>query len=156
MKLGYEDTDKKIEIEIYGLVFEIKNVDKLKEYENVEDNDLNREIAAEILRAEDCIVEEAENGYIAVEKVANSKKGYYKLILMDIQMPVMNGYEAVTKIRALENKDLANIPIIAMTANAFREDVQKSLQAGMNAHLSKPVDTVALVLTLGRWITEGK
>ena len=114
----------------------------------VEDNDLNREIVAEILRAEDCIVDEAENGYIAVEKVANSKKGYYKLILMDIQMPVMNGYEAVTKIRALENKDLANIPIIAMTANAFEEDRKRAMEAGMNAHVPKPIDIDNLLGTM--------
>ena len=106
----------------------------------VEDNDLNREIAIEILRAEGCIVDEAENGYVAVEKIANSKVGYYELVLMDIQMPVMDGYEAVTKIRELENKGLANIPIIAMTANAFEEDRKKAIEVGMNAHIPKPID----------------
>ena len=106
----------------------------------VEDNELNREIAAEIIRAEGCIVEEAENGYIAVEKIANSKVGYYDLVLMDIQMPIMDGYEAVAKIRTLDNKGLANIPIIAMTANAFEEDKRKALEIGMNAHISKPID----------------
>ena len=105
-----------------------------------EDNELNREIATEILRAEGCIIEEAENGLVAVEKLINSKVGYYDLILMDIQMPVMNGYEAVSKIRTIENKELANIPIIAMTANAFEEDKKKVLEVGMNAHVSKPID----------------
>ena len=105
-----------------------------------EDNELNREIATEILRAEGCIIEEAENGMVAVEKLVNSKAGYYDLILMDIQMPVMDGYEAVSKIRAIENKKLANIPIIAMTANAFEEDKKKALEVGMNAHVSKPID----------------
>ena len=105
-----------------------------------EDNDLNREIASEILRAEGCIIEEAENGLIAIEKLVNSKVGYYDLILMDIQMPVMDGYEAVTKIRAIENKGYANIPIIAMTANAFEEDKKKALEVGMNDHISKPID----------------
>lgn len=106
----------------------------------VEDNDLNREIATEILRAEGCIIDEAENGQVAVEKVANSKDGYYDLVLMDIQMPVMDGYEAVASIRSLENSQLASIPIIAMTANAFEEDKRKALDTGMNAHISKPID----------------
>ena len=105
-----------------------------------EDNELNREIATEILRAEGCIIEEAENGMVAVEKLVNSKAGYYDLILMDIQMPIMNGYEAVSRIRTIENKELANIPIIAMTANAFEEDKKKALEVGMNAHVSKPID----------------
>ena len=106
----------------------------------VEDNDLNREIASEILRAEGCIVEEAENGYVAVEKISNSKVGYYDLVFMDIQMPIMDGYEAVKKIRMLDNKELANVPIIAMTANAFEEDKKKAMEIGMNAHISKPID----------------
>ena len=106
----------------------------------VEDNDLNREIASEIIRAEDCMVDEAENGYVAYEKIVNSKVGYYDLVLMDIQMPVMDGYEAVTKIRAIENKELANIPIIAMTANAFEEDRKRAIETGMDAHISKPID----------------
>lgn len=106
----------------------------------VEDNDLNREIAVEILKMEGCLVEEAENGKVALEKIENSKVGYYDLVLMDIQMPIMDGYEAVSKIRELENKDLARIPVIAMTANAFEEDKKKALESGMNAHVSKPID----------------
>ena len=105
-----------------------------------EDNELNREIATEILRAEGCIIEEAENGMVAVKKLVNSKAGYYDLILMDIQMPIMDGYEAVKKIRMLDNKELANVPIIAMTANAFEEDKKKAMEIGMNAHISKPID----------------
>lgn len=114
----------------------------------VEDNDLNREITAEILGAEGCFIEEAENGEVAVEKVGTSKVGYYDLVLMDIQMPVMDGYEAVKHIRALENEGLANIPIIAMTANAFEEDKRKALETGMDAYVSKPIDIDKMLETM--------
>ena len=86
------------------------------------------------------IVDTAENGNIALEKVKNSEPGYYALVLMDIQMPVMNGYEATKAIRALNNPELADIPIIAMTANAFEEDKKLALACGMNAHIAKPID----------------
>lgn len=114
----------------------------------VEDNDLNREITAEILGAEGCFIEEAENGKIALEKISTSKVGYYDLVLMDIQMPIMNGYEAVKNIRALENGGLANIPIIAMTANAFEEDKRKALESGMDAYISKPIDIDKMLGTM--------
>ncbi len=106
----------------------------------VEDNEMNAEIAQEMLEAQGFIIERAVNGRFALEKIKSSTPGYYSLILMDIQMPIMDGYEATREIRNLENKELSNIPIIALSANAFAEDYRKSLDAGMNAHFSKPVD----------------
>ena len=96
-------------------------------------------------------VETAENGKIAVEKVEASPKGSYDLIFMDIQMPVMNGLEAAQMIRALLREDAHTIPIVAMTANAFSEDVSKSLNAGMNDHISKPIDLKKLHAVLGKY-----
>ena len=93
-------------------------------------------------------VETAENGRIAVDKVASSEPGYYDAVLMDIQMPVMDGYEATRAIRALDNKALAGIPILAMTANAFKEDEFAALEAGMQAHIAKPVDVNQLMKAL--------
>ena len=110
----------------------------------VEDNELNLEIARELLEEKGCIIEVADNGVNAVGKVKTSKPGDIDLILMDIQMPVMNGYEATKCIRALEDKRLAEIPIVAMTANAFEEDRAKSRECGMNAHLAKPVNVQEL------------
>ncbi|MGM9569059.1 MAG: response regulator, partial [Phascolarctobacterium sp.] len=104
----------------------------------VEDNDLNREIGRAMLQGFDVHVEEAENGKVAVQMVATSQPNYYDLVLMDIQMPVMNGYEAAREILALEREDVKNLPIVAVSANAFKEDMDKSLEAGMVAHLSKP------------------
>lgn len=114
----------------------------------VEDNDLNREIGSALLTEAGFDVEEAENGLIAVEKLTEKGPGYYTAILMDIQMPIMDGYTASRKIRALEDNELASIPIIAMTANAFDEDKEKALQAGMNAHIAKPVDVKIFYETL--------
>ncbi len=110
----------------------------------VEDNELNMEIAQELLREVGFSVETAQNGQIAVEMVRNSTAGYYDAILMDIQMPVMNGYQASREIRSLENKDLAEIPIIALTANAFDQDKKEALSSGMNAHIAKPIDVRVL------------
>ena len=110
-----------------------------------EDNELNREIAEELLSDSGFVVETAEDGNIAVEKVKNSEPGYYSLILMDIQMPQMNGYDATKAIRSLENPELANIPIVAMTANAFEEDRKRALECGMNAHIAKPIDVEKLL-----------
>ena len=109
-----------------------------------EDNELNREIALEILGAYGFRIDTAENGAEAVEKVAASRPGDYALVLMDIQMPVMDGYEATRRIRALEDPALSGIPILAMTANAFDEDRQKALETGMNGHVGKLIDTVKL------------
>jgi CheY-like chemotaxis protein len=116
----------------------------------VEDNALNREIAADILDEAGLIVEEAEDGQAAVELLLEKGAGYYRLVLMDIQMPVMDGYTATRTIRGFEDPVLANIPIIAMTANAFEEDQKKAMDAGMNAHIAKPVDVEKLLDTLER------
>lgn len=110
----------------------------------VEDNELNREIAEELIGATGASVESAEDGVQAVEKFKSSAEGYYDLILMDVQMPHMDGYEATRCIRALERSDARKVPIFAMTANAFAEDVRKSKDAGMNAHISKPLDIRAV------------
>jgi len=114
----------------------------------VEDNELNMEIAQEILCAAGFLVETAQNGQIAVEMVQNSTAGYYNAILMDIQMPVMDGYQASREIRSLESKELAEIPIIALTANAFDQDKKEALSNGMNAHVAKPIDVKVLYETL--------
>ena len=114
-----------------------------------EDMELNAEILMDLLEMEDIRSERAENGQIAVERFSRHPVGYYDAILMDIRMPVMDGLEAASAIRGLDRPDAKRIPIIAMTANAFDEDVQQSLQAGMNAHLSKPVEPERLYETLG-------
>ena len=114
----------------------------------VEDNEVNMEIAAMILEQAGFAVEKAENGQAAVEKVRNSEAGYYQLILMDIQMPVMDGYAAAKAIRALDNPDLASLPIIAMTANAFSEDIHAAEEAGMNGHIAKPLDVHLMMNTI--------
>lgn len=118
----------------------------------VEDNDLNREIAEEIIGSTGVLVETAVNGQDAVDKVMQSAEGYYQMILMDIQMPVMDGYEATRQIRQLPRTDVVNIPIIAMTANAFSEDVANALNAGMNHHLAKPIDIKALMGVLSTYL----
>ncbi len=105
-----------------------------------EDNDLNWEIAEELLSAEGLELDWAENGRICLDKFANSQIGHYDAILMDLRMPVMTGYEATEAIRKLDRPDAATIPIIAMTADAFAEDVRKCMEAGMNAHVAKPID----------------
>lgn len=115
----------------------------------VEDNELNMEIAKELLCEAGFSVETAQNGQIAVKKVRNSTAGYYDAILMDIQMPIMDGYQASREIRSLESKDLAEIPIIALTANTFDADKMEALSNGMNAHIAKPIDVNVLYETLG-------
>ena len=114
----------------------------------VEDNELNSEIAVEILNEYGFLVDTAKNGAEAVEKVKNSTPGNYDLVLMDVQMPVMNGYEATKEIRALDNPALAGITILAMTANAFDEDRKKALECGMDGFLSKPIVIEELISTL--------
>jgi CheY-like chemotaxis protein len=110
----------------------------------VEDNELNVEVATELLGLAGLMVDTAGNGQKAVERVKETQPGYYDLIFMDIQMPVMNGYEATRAIRKLDRPDLKEIPIVAMTADAFAEDVNRAQEAGMNGHMAKPVDLAKL------------
>ena len=118
----------------------------------VEDNELNLEIAGDLLEESGFEVDTAEDGTIAVEKMKRAEPGQYNLILMDIQMPRMNGYDATRAIRALERKEIASIPIIAMTANAFEEDKKNAFDAGMNAHVAKPINLEELLPTIARYI----
>lgn len=118
----------------------------------VEDNELNREIAVELLEMHRLRVDTAENGQVAVEKFGASAPGEYACILMDIQMPVMNGYQSAETIRALKRADARAIPILALTANAFASDLGKAHSAGMNDHIAKPIDVDRLMETLQRWI----
>ena len=116
----------------------------------VEDNSLNQEIAVEILKESGFVIEIADDGNIAVEKMAAAKPGQYDLILMDIQMPMMNGYEATKRIRAMESSYCRQIPIIAMTANAFEEDKALALQAGMNDYIAKPIQIDKMLKVIGK------
>ena len=118
----------------------------------VEDNELNREIAQELLEYIGVEVEQAEDGKMALEKFQVSPAGYYDLIFMDIQMPVMNGYDAARAIRALDRPDAAGLPIIAMTANAFADDIRRCQDAGMNDHVAKPVEMAKLLEAMKKWL----
>lgn len=120
----------------------------------VEDNELNREIAISILSMSGVSVEAAVDGQDAINIVSCSEEGYYDLILMDVQMPVLNGYDATRRIRMLPRLDVVQIPIIAMTANAFTEDIKLALQSGMNAHLAKPIDIKALSGVLNKYLRQ--
>ena len=121
----------------------------------VEDNELNQEVAFELLTAAGAAIECASNGEEGVEKVSLSPEGYYDLVLMDVQMPVMDGYLATRKIRELPREDAKTLPILAMTADAFTEDIEAAKEAGMNGHLSKPLDIgtmnrkISAILRLG-------
>ena len=117
-----------------------------------EDNDLNAEIATELLQEEGCTVDRAKDGVECVDMLEKAANGTYQLILMDIQMPVMNGYDAAKKIRRMDDPQKADIPIIAMTANAFTEDRQAALDAGMNDHIAKPINMNVLVPTLRKYL----
>ena len=118
----------------------------------VEDNELNREIAQVILEEVGFMIECAPDGTDAVAMIEAASEGYYDAVLMDVQMPVMNGYEATKAIRAMERKDVKNLPIIAMTANAMEEDKETALKSGMNAHIAKPLDIELLMSTLRRFL----
>ena len=119
-----------------------------------EDNELNREIALEILGEYGFRIDAVENGAEALEKVKGSRPGDYDLVLMDIQMPIMDGYEATRRIRALEDSELARIPILAMTANAFDEDRRAAKECGMNGFLSKPINIDEVVQELSDILTD--
>jgi len=139
-----------------GLTLELDNV-KESDYSGkrlllVEDNEINREIAVEILGMTGIQIEEAHNGSEAVNKFSASEPGYYDIIIMDVQMTVMNGYKATTAIRSLDRQDASSVPIIAMTANAFTEDIMDSKNAGMNEHLSKPLDVSKLTAVLKKYL----
>ena len=136
------------------IAVENKNAAQVVDFTNkklllVDDIEVNREIAKMLLESEGFIVDTATDGKDAVEKIATSAENY-DCVLMDIQMPIMNGYEAAKKIRELENPKLANVPIIAMTANAFSEDVKAALDAGMNGHIAKPIDVGKMMETLAK------
>ncbi len=120
-----------------------------------EDNDLNWEIAHELLSGLGLSLDWAENGQICVDKFKQSAEGYYDAILMDIRMPIKNGYQATEEIRAMDRND-ASIPIIAMTADAFAEDIQKCLDCGMNAHVAKPIDLRDVSSQLKRFMDRSK
>ena len=117
-----------------------------------EDNDLNAEIATELLQEEGCTVDRAKDGVECVDMLEKAANGTYQIILMDVQMPVMNGYDAARKIRRMDDPQKANIPIVAMTANAFSEDKQVALDAGMNDHIAKPINMSVLVPTLRKYL----
>lgn len=121
-----------------------------------EDNELNYEIASEILSMYGAEIEWAENGQLAVELFSESDSGYYDIILMDMQMPVMNGIEATRAIRALDRPDAGEIPIIAMTANAFDEDKRECLDAGMNGHVAKPVEVDKMMSVISEVLNNGR
>ncbi len=118
----------------------------------VEDNELNAEIAKEIIGMTGIEIERVSNGKLAVEQFKQVENGYYDIIFMDVQMPVMNGYEATRAIRAMSGDYAKTVPIIAMTANAFAEDVRAAKEAGMNEHVAKPLDLEQLLTTLGKWV----
>ncbi|MDO5834491.1 MAG: response regulator [Lachnospiraceae bacterium] len=118
----------------------------------VEDNELNQEIATEILKEAGFLIEVAEDGSVAVGKMAAATPGQYDLILMDIQMPIMNGYEATRQIRAMDSAYCRTIPILAMTANAFEEDRTLAIEAGMNGYLTKPIDVEKMMKTIASFL----
>ena len=122
----------------------------------VEDNKLNQEIAVALLEEAGFTTEVAENGQEAVEVLRKTEAGYYRLVLMDVQMPVMGGYEATQQIRQLEDKAVANIPILAMTANAFEEDRQAALRCGMNGHVAKPIEIDKLLEMMEQVLTRAE
>lgn len=121
-----------------------------------EDNDLNAEIAIEILKDVGLVVDRANDGLQCVEMMEAAPSGYYDLVLMDIQMPRMNGYEATRIIRRMDDRAKANVTILAMTANAFEEDKREAIKSGMNAHLSKPIEVDKLIKTLKRSLNSRK
>jgi len=120
----------------------------------LEDNELNAEIAIELLKEEGILTDWAKDGQECCDMLGQAEDGYYALILMDIQMPRLNGYEATAKIRQMENRKKAAIPIIAMTANAFAEDIQMAKNAGMNGHIAKPLDGEKMITVLKQCLAD--
>lgn len=120
----------------------------------VEDIELNREIAEVILTEAGFVVESAPDGTDAVAMVEKSEENYYDVVLMDVQMPIMNGYEATRTIRNMDRKDVKELPIIAMTANAMEEDKEAAIKHGMNAHISKPLDMDVFIRVLGQYVSK--
>ena len=118
----------------------------------VEDNELNREIAQVILEEAGFVIETAPDGTDAVSMVERSEESYYSAVLMDVQMPIMNGYEATKAIRAMHRQDVKTLPIIAMTANAMEDDKEAALKSGMNAHIAKPLDISLLMSVLHKYL----
>lgn len=118
----------------------------------VEDNELNAEIAEEILRITGIDVDHVWNGVEAVDRMEECEEGYYDLIFMDIQMPKMNGYDATRAIRAMKRNYCRQVPIVAMTANAFAEDVQAAKTVGMNEHIAKPLELKVLIKAMKKWL----
>lgn len=119
-----------------------------------EDNEINAEILREILSIDNAVCEIVENGQLAVERFSAAAEGEFDAILMDVQMPVMNGYEATKAIRSLDRRDAGEIPIIAMTANAFAEDEKEALRNGMDVHLAKPIDVELLRRIIRQYVIE--
>lgn len=117
----------------------------------VEDNVVNREVAKEILSVTEAVIDVAENGEEAVKRMQEAEEGYYSMIFMDVRMPIMGGYEATERIRALDRQDAKEVPIIAMTADAFAEDIKRAKMSGMNDHIAKPIDILKLYDTMKRW-----
>ena len=134
------------------------DINSIKDYKFllVEDNELNMEISEFILSTEEAKISKAWNGKEAVDMFARSKPGEYSAIIMDVMMPVMDGYQATREIRAMDRPDAKTIPIIAMTANAFTEDRMKARQCGMDEHISKPIDPEKLIETLDRLMKKSK
>ena len=148
LEKSHNDHTKEIDTEVNDIDFTGKHI------LIADDMEINAEILQIILEEKGIIVDVADNGKVAVEKFESSKPGYYSAIMMDVRMPVMDGFEATRTIRSMDRDDAKNIPIIALTANAFEEDIQKSLQSGLNAHLTKPIQVDVLFETLKRLIKE--
>ena len=120
----------------------------------VEDVEINRVIAREIIALAGAEIEDAENGLVAVEMFSAAPEGYYDLIFMDIQMPLMNGYDSTETIRSIDRKDAKEIPIVSMSANAFKEDIDAALASGMNDHISKPINERTVMTVLKKYLHE--
>ena len=147
VELDLEPIENNVDKQTEGYAFSLDNLAG-RRILLIEDNDINAEIAAMILEQNKMTVDHAGNGRIGVDKLLQMGEGYYDAVLMDIQMPVMNGYEATRAIRALDGDYYQKIPVIAMSANAYEEDVRDCLSVGMNAHIAKPFNPDELLIIL--------